>query len=571
MRFTSAQSPLAGKSAAIGLYGPYLLALLISLLYLPLLSHPFIAFDDSVYILANPQVVSPSLHASQLTTPAIGWMTPITVNLQALLYAIGGGSAFAFHLCSLLLHIAFCLQLLRLCRSGGASNGAALMLAALFAVHPLNVQTVAWAICLKDLLMANLALAATSAWLRLLEQRAGKPNAAGTIAITCVALAVAAMLSKPPATVIAAAWALHLYVVHRSGNTVPRSALLVVGVVLVGGLSIGVIDRGMHDELVIHDQLLAERPAGTALAVLGSQVSHLLWPASLHPHYELDLQAGLAAGYMWLGIAALLMLALAAAFASRQPWTALWLAAAAAFYFPVSNIIPFPRMISDSYMYMPFAAILLSSAPAVRRLHSCDSRRSSYSTSSGTVAARTAMVIAAMLLIVLSLRSFDQLNRWRGGDLLWGPVVAAMPQSSRAHALRGYEAVFLGNSSGAVAAFRRVFDLGYDRDSLMPLSVALAKSGDTTAAECVMLEAIKYSRERVSALRNYAVLISNNPNYAGKWPQLAAKVLPGPARLERFTPGGASDRRSLLEHYWRATSDSWDSVEWPRANCPDLR
>jgi len=133
------------------------LALVTAVLYWPLLHHGFVTLDDEAYITANPNV------QSGLTGPGLIWafqigyaaywhpLTWISHMLDCQLYGLNPAG---HHLTSLLFHIANTLLLFAwLSRLTGAMWRSAFV-AALFAWHPLHVESVAWACERKDVLSA---------------------------------------------------------------------------------------------------------------------------------------------------------------------------------------------------------------------------------------------------------------------------------------------------------------------------------------------------------------------------------------------------------------------------------
>jgi tetratricopeptide (TPR) repeat protein len=134
------------------------LAGLTLLVYCPCFDHPFVRLDDQDYVTRNPHVQA-GLTADGVrwafTTFACGNWHPLTwlsLELDATLY--GGRNAGGFHLTNVLLHAANAVVLfLVLNRMTGAvwRSGA---VAALFALHPLHVESVAWVAERKDTLSA---------------------------------------------------------------------------------------------------------------------------------------------------------------------------------------------------------------------------------------------------------------------------------------------------------------------------------------------------------------------------------------------------------------------------------
>ena len=123
-------------------------------LYLPVLHHDFIQYDDQQYVTENPRVQA-GLSAAGLRW-AFGFHAgnwhPLAWLSHMLDCQIYGARAGGHHLTSVLLHIATALLLFlvlhRLTKAGWRSAA----VAALFAWHPLHVESVAWVAERKDVL-----------------------------------------------------------------------------------------------------------------------------------------------------------------------------------------------------------------------------------------------------------------------------------------------------------------------------------------------------------------------------------------------------------------------------------
>ncbi len=158
-----------------------LLALLTLAVYWPATGHDFVNFDDDVYVTDNPHV------RAGLTREGVVWafrrvhgegtywhpLTWVSHMLDCQLYGL---QPWGHHLTSVLLHAAnVVLVFLVFWRMTGAFWRCAL-LAALFALHPLQVDAVAWVAERKTLLSAFFWLLATGAYVRYAEGKSLKSN-----------------------------------------------------------------------------------------------------------------------------------------------------------------------------------------------------------------------------------------------------------------------------------------------------------------------------------------------------------------------------------------------------------
>jgi tetratricopeptide (TPR) repeat protein len=132
-----------------------LLALAVSACYLPSLRNDFINFDDPLYVSANPHVQTGLTDENvqwAFSTLRAGFWHPLTWISLMLDQELLGAGAFGYHLTSLVFHVANTILLFVLFwRLTGASWRSGL-LAALFGLHPLHVESVAWVSERKDVL-----------------------------------------------------------------------------------------------------------------------------------------------------------------------------------------------------------------------------------------------------------------------------------------------------------------------------------------------------------------------------------------------------------------------------------
>jgi tetratricopeptide (TPR) repeat protein len=132
-----------------------LLITAIVIVYAPVRHYDFVQVDDPKYVSENPNV------AQGLTLPAIVWAftarhggywIPLTWLSYMADVQISGMNAGALHVTNLLLHIANSLLLFWLLWNMTGALGRSAFVAALFAVHPLHVESVAWITERKDVL-----------------------------------------------------------------------------------------------------------------------------------------------------------------------------------------------------------------------------------------------------------------------------------------------------------------------------------------------------------------------------------------------------------------------------------
>jgi protein O-mannosyl-transferase len=143
------------------------LALLTLAMYWRALHYPFITYDDRLYVSENPHVLG-GLTWSNIVWAFTTWHTgnwhPLTWLSLALDAQIFGSSAGGFHLTNVLLHAANAVLLFLVLRQLTRFEWRSAFVAALFAIHPVHVESVAWISERKDLLSGFFFLLALGAY-----------------------------------------------------------------------------------------------------------------------------------------------------------------------------------------------------------------------------------------------------------------------------------------------------------------------------------------------------------------------------------------------------------------------
>lgn len=136
-------------------------------LYYPVGSHPFLNYDDDIYVLHNPQVQAglswETVKWAFTSLYASNWH-PLTWLSHALDFQMFNLDAGRHHEMSLLLHVINVVLLFWVLWRATGYAGRSAMVAALFALHPINVESVAWIAERKNLLSMMFFLLALGAY-----------------------------------------------------------------------------------------------------------------------------------------------------------------------------------------------------------------------------------------------------------------------------------------------------------------------------------------------------------------------------------------------------------------------
>jgi tetratricopeptide (TPR) repeat protein len=471
------------------------------------------ALDDVPLVRDNERIDSLSKIPRLLTSPywpeeggSSGLFSPVTMISYALNRAFGGGSPFWYHTGNLLLHaLASLLAWYCACRAG-LERGAALLAAALFAVHPLHTEAVANIAGRAELLAAVFVLAA---WI--LHRGEGWNAAAGA----CYLLA---LLSKENAVLAPLLFLLD----DRLRNVRRGRAYIAYGVALAVALPLRIVALGGlrgAESVAFIDNPPAFYGAAVRLATAAwVQLEYgllFLWPARLSSDYSYDaipvvqsaLDPRLWAGLLWL--AALAALAVAGYMRSRT--VALGAAVWILFMIPASNLFfPSGTLMAERLCYLPSLGGCLL-AGWLARFAAVRWRRF----------APVVIAVSLVLLAASSLRTAWRNPVWKDNATLALHDTRVMPRSAKLHAGAGIALHDRGDVVEAEAAYRRALEI-YPDYAQMHYNLG------------TLLQQQSRNGEAVEHLITAATISPHNPR-----PFLALR------RLAREDPDGPAGKRAL--------------------------
>ncbi|HET6923658.1 MAG TPA: hypothetical protein VFI16_10975, partial [Anaeromyxobacteraceae bacterium] len=175
------------------------LAAAVAAVYAQTASFAFVNVDDPEYVTENARVLR------GLGAGGVGWAFgfrasnwhPLTWLSHMLDVELFGVRAGWHHLVGVLFHLLDTLLLFQLLRTATGATGRSAVVAALFAVHPLHVESVAWVAERKDVLSAFFGLLAALSYVRA-ARRPGPPRLWPTAVLFALALLAKPMLVTLP-------------------------------------------------------------------------------------------------------------------------------------------------------------------------------------------------------------------------------------------------------------------------------------------------------------------------------------------------------------------------------------
>ncbi len=441
------------------------LVLAVAAVYAQLAGHAFVSYDDDQAITTNPGVqlgLSPAGVAWSFRTAYFANWIPLTnISLQADQTLHGLRPGFMLLENAALHAIATCLLFYVFRRMTKALWPSA-AIAAVFALHPLHVESVAWAALRKDSLSGVFFVLCIWAHVRYVE----RPTRArlASVALACAAglMAKPTLVTLPFVLLLLDYWPLRR-MVREDGQIDARrvrAALVekIPLVLLVVAASIATVWAQSAGGAIVERSTV---PLGLRVSnAIVSYVDYLrmsFWPSGLAVYYPPPVH-GIPAWRVALCVLLLLgVTVLAIRNRTRRPW---WLVGWLWF---VGMLVPTIGLVqvgsqarADRYMYLPLIGLSILPIWAVAE---CAATR--------PVARRALPAIAAVIFAALGVSAKRQVSYWKDGVTLFEHVRAVTPPSLIAHVQLGKALLEEGRATEAAAEMRAAIALKPDYVELL--------------------------------------------------------------------------------------------------------
>jgi Tfp pilus assembly protein PilF len=438
------------------------IAVLTSAIYVQTCGNGFLVIDDGLYIVDNPHV------SGGLTASGVAWAFtafhacnwhPLTWLSHMLDVELFGLEAGAHHLVNALLHVANSLLVFYFLRRTTGARWPAAFAAALFAVHPLHVESVAWAAERKDTLSTLFALLCLLAYARWTEA-----PSAGRLGVAFAAFA-AGLLAKPMlVTLPFVLLLLDFWPLGRLGwkpgdgaaelarRLVPRIREKVAFFALAVVASLWTLAAQRSGGAV---RSLASSPLGSRIEnALSSYLTYLartFWPSDLGIYYPLP-RGGVPDWKGWTAAAVLLLVtAIAVRRSGRLPWLPTgW------FWFlgtllPVIGLVQVgAQAMADRYHYLPSIGLFVAVAWAFEAILA----------RAGSAFARRAVAAAAVVAVLaLAAAAYAQTSRWRDDETIFRHTLDVTKDNLVIEANLGHALARQGRHAEAMQHFERAITI----------------------------------------------------------------------------------------------------------------
>ncbi len=418
----------------------------------------FINLDDPTYVTNNPHVLSGLTRHNvvwAMTTLHNGFWHPLTWLSLQLDASLFGRAAWGCHLSNILWHAATVVLLFRTLFGMTGNEGRSALVAALFAVHPLRVESVVWVTERKDVLAAFFWVAAMWSYGRyVLRPRIG------WYLLVCAGMMLSLMAKPMAVTLPFALLLLDYWPLGRLGSSVnqersqarmPWYRLVLEKIPLLAlGLGFAALT------LFAHREYLGEVRAGEVFGVRAARaLIHYCWylqmtflPVGLTLYYPYPAPRAL----VWQALLAFVALAVITLVAwrwrRREPalivgW--LWFLGT---LFPVIGLIASGEPVADRFTYIPHIGLMCALVWVGADLAGILQRRLADSP-----VRQAGVAVFVVALAVWAFLSHEQIAHWRNSQTLWQYALKVNPKNVFAWELLGADLRGSGRLDEALHCF----------------------------------------------------------------------------------------------------------------------
>jgi tetratricopeptide (TPR) repeat protein len=505
--------------------------------YAPVRQADFFYLDDDFYVTANP-FVRDGLTLAGLRRAFSGshgahWM-PLAFTSHMIDVSLFGPTPAGPHVVNVALHALNALLLLTLLRRATGVLGPSILATALFALHPLRVESVAWIAERKDVLSVLFALLTLHAWVsytRLPTRGRWRAVVAGTI----LAIMAKPMLVTLPALLLCFDW----WPLRRGGAPGPDGRVLGPGdlvrekmplaLVAAAGIVIQLVAAATQGALVaLDDRALAPRVAHAIVSYVW-YVWKTFWPAGLGVFYPLPVWNG------WQVAGAVLVVGTMGLAAVRARHAAPWFSAGLAWFAialaPVIGLFQVGGQgMADRFTYLPSIGLVAAVVWTVHETVRTPSRRA--------VLAGAGVAVG----VALAVGAHRQVGYWRTSETMLAHTIAVTRDNWRMEEALGNVLANQGRHAEAEAHFARALAIQpASGGAAYGLGLALDGLGRPDEATVRYRDAIRLDPRHWRAHNNLGVSLLRHGDLETALHHFSEAV-----RLNPVTPDATANLRATL-------------------------
>ena len=516
-----------------------------ALIYMPTLKNDFVqGWDDEGQVVKNPDIKK--LTAENIKTIFssfyVGMYQPVTTLTYAVDYSISELNPKAYHRTNLLLHLINIVLVFFFFRRLAGSDAIAIAVAAFFAVHPLNVESVAWISARSNLLYTAFYLLALMAYLRFTENK--KPLTMAAV----FAFFVLSLFSKATAVTLPAV--LLLLDLFLKNKITIKNLLWKLPFFALSAVFIAIAFNAREEFSHISDvgKVFGGFQQAVLLAYsLAYYVFSFFVPANLSAIHYYPMTNGVAdLGITHYAGAAITVAAAVAAFKfiidafRKRDFSSPVLFGFLFFVITISVVIHFVpvgiQLVAERYVYLPYTGLVFMISSAV--LNITGEKRKSPNV-------RYIIIAAAVVFTVFAFITYKTAGKWKNTNTLMSDVIKNNPDAAHAYLVRADGKYLTGKYREALDDYAIAIRMAPNYEtSYINRANVYAALGNYNAAVADLTTAIGINGKNPTAYFNRGLAQANAGNYrpavADFDKALALRPGYGPAMMYRGISKGAT-------------------------------
>lgn len=483
--------------------------------------HQFVNFDDPGYVTSNTHVVAGlSWHSVIWAFTHVhseNWH-PLTTMSHMLDCQLFGLNAGAHHLVNVVLHSISAVLLFILLQQMTAEFWSSAFVAAVFAIHPLRVESVVWIAERKDVLSGFFFMLTLLAYFYWTQKRTLGRYVVMSILFAFGLMSKPMLVTLPIVLLLLDYWPLRR--IRRTENGGQKTiAQLVIEKIPLFALSIGSCVATLWAQgfaLGSTELLPLKWRIANAVVSYFDYIRQTFWPVNLtpfyiHPENRLQLWRLAVAAIVLIGIIAIVFVR-----RKKNPYLIVGWFWYLVMLVPVIGIIQVGLQgRADRYTYLPQIGLCVALVWLIRDLtKSYPSRRSDFA--KAEMALKILLVaVAAIVLGTLSMLSWKQTTHWRDSETLWRNALAITPANDVANVGLGGILFGRGEIDEAIECYRRAL---WHRDGNAAahygLGKALATKQKTDEAIFHFEKALEIQPDSITASNDLGVMFASKGEIA---------------------------------------------------------
>lgn len=427
------------------------LAGLVGVVYAPAWHFPYVNWDDSEYVTKNAHVLNGLSWDGfrwAMTSRVAGNWHPLTMLSLMLDVTLFGQSAPAHHVINVMLHMGATVLLFVALRMMTRATGCSAFVAAIFGVHPLHVESVAWVSERKDVLSMFFVMIAICGYAWYVRARSWKRYMAVGVPFLLALISKPMVVTLPAVLLLFDVWPLKRVTWHRADLAKWRALIGEKMPLFAAAMSVGLVTVFVQGGAVASlSNLSVTARLSNAIVGYGRYLGKTFWPAALSTFYPLETYP---AALVVLSAILLMALSLAAArMAGRWPFILTGWLLFIITVLPVSGLAQTgEQAIADRYMYFPLVGLAIAVAWGVESIRQ---RRGCSIAVTGAV--------AVLIVLTSAAAARAQVWVWNNSSTLWRHALAVNDRNYRAFEKLAAADLDAGSFSAAEAGYSRALAL----------------------------------------------------------------------------------------------------------------